>query len=163
MPIHFACPCGARLNVPDNLAGCKARCPKCGRAVTVPDEDMPEAVLEVFSADEPDDYENTARPARRTQRPVLTADPPPRGPRLTPDPPPPRPTLWQALWSWRKMWLYLSTPAASRPRSTPKRWTVTKLLGCFVLLFFAGIFVVALVNVTDPRFVAKARAEREAR
>ncbi len=36
MPIHLTCPsCSAKLQAPDNLAGRKMKCPKCGTAVAV--------------------------------------------------------------------------------------------------------------------------------
>ncbi len=37
MPIKVPCTCGARLNVPDNLAGKRVRCPQCKSVHQVPD------------------------------------------------------------------------------------------------------------------------------
>ena len=37
MPIKFPCACGARLNVPDKLAGKRVRCPQCRNIHQVPD------------------------------------------------------------------------------------------------------------------------------
>jgi hypothetical protein len=37
MPIKIPCACGARLNVPDNLAGKRVRCPQCKNVHAVPD------------------------------------------------------------------------------------------------------------------------------
>lgn len=36
MPIHFYCPLGHRLAVPDDRAGKKGRCPVCHQRVYVP-------------------------------------------------------------------------------------------------------------------------------
>ena len=36
MPIKVACSCGQNLAAPDTLAGKKAKCPKCGRLITIP-------------------------------------------------------------------------------------------------------------------------------
>lgn len=36
MPIHFYCPLGHRLVVPDERAGKKGRCPECQQRVFVP-------------------------------------------------------------------------------------------------------------------------------
>ena len=36
MPIHFYCPLGHRLAVPDDRAGKKGRCPVCHQRVIVP-------------------------------------------------------------------------------------------------------------------------------
>jgi hypothetical protein len=36
MPIRIACTCGQNLAAPDNLAGKKAKCPKCGQLIAVP-------------------------------------------------------------------------------------------------------------------------------
>lgn len=38
MSIQLTCDCGKRLKAPDELAGKKAKCPSCGRAITVPAE-----------------------------------------------------------------------------------------------------------------------------
>jgi hypothetical protein len=39
MPIHFYCPLGHRLAVPDDRAGKKGRCPICHQRVYVPEPD----------------------------------------------------------------------------------------------------------------------------
>lgn len=36
MPVAVACPCGAKLRVPDAAAGKRVKCPKCGNPVAVP-------------------------------------------------------------------------------------------------------------------------------
>lgn len=38
MPVELTCICGQRLVAQDSLAGKVAKCPKCGRQVTVPQE-----------------------------------------------------------------------------------------------------------------------------
>src|SRR5689334_22960436 len=39
MPISFACSCGKRLKVADNLVGKKVKCPGCQKITLVPAED----------------------------------------------------------------------------------------------------------------------------
>lgn len=47
MPIKFSCPsCSKRLNAPDSAAGKTAKCPGCGKSVTVP------RVEKVYDAEE---------------------------------------------------------------------------------------------------------------
>src|SRR5262249_6581835 len=42
MPVAFSCPeCGKQLNVRDDLAGKRIKCPGCGAVVSVPDSDGP--------------------------------------------------------------------------------------------------------------------------
>jgi len=36
MPIRVTCQCGASLNIPDAMAGKSAKCPKCGKPLTIP-------------------------------------------------------------------------------------------------------------------------------
>jgi hypothetical protein len=44
MPVPITCPaCGSRLKAADDLAGGEVDCPRCGRAVPVPDPDAPPA------------------------------------------------------------------------------------------------------------------------
>src|SRR5260370_16249337 len=55
MPVPVVCPsCAARLSIPDNLAGRKIKCPKCGKPVLVEAETLP-PVLETAEgvADQP--------------------------------------------------------------------------------------------------------------
>jgi hypothetical protein len=82
MPIAFACECGKSFSVPDEFAGKRTKCPKCGAALTVPapatselsDEDKAFAALE----DAPDEPPPAAR---ASQRPAPSYDPPPAPPR----------------------------------------------------------------------------------
>ena len=37
MPIEVQCPCGKTLNVGDDLAGRRVKCPVCGEILAVPD------------------------------------------------------------------------------------------------------------------------------
>ncbi|MBM3999295.1 MAG: hypothetical protein FJ297_07110 [Planctomycetes bacterium] len=39
MPITIACRCGQKLNVKDELAGKRVKCPKCGAALSIPGSD----------------------------------------------------------------------------------------------------------------------------
>ncbi len=41
MSINFHCPCGQRLQVPDEMAGRTGKCPSCGAAVLVPGSAAP--------------------------------------------------------------------------------------------------------------------------
>lgn len=41
MPITFACPCGRQLQMDDEFAGKRARCPECGAVVLVPTAEPP--------------------------------------------------------------------------------------------------------------------------
>jgi hypothetical protein len=61
MPIHLACACGKELNVREDLAGKKVRCPECQAVVPVPPADRPRP-----------DREEEDRPAR--WRPELEDD-----------------------------------------------------------------------------------------
>jgi hypothetical protein len=36
MPIELTCPCGKRLQAPDDYSGRQGRCPACGRLLTIP-------------------------------------------------------------------------------------------------------------------------------
>jgi predicted Zn finger-like uncharacterized protein len=49
MPIPIVCPsCAAKLRVPDNMAGRKTKCPKCGTGINVPSQGILEPIT--FSA-----------------------------------------------------------------------------------------------------------------
>lgn len=37
MPIPVSCPCGKKLNAPDNMAGKRAKCPGCKQSLSIPD------------------------------------------------------------------------------------------------------------------------------
>ncbi|MBI4613170.1 MAG: hypothetical protein HY720_06125 [Planctomycetes bacterium] len=50
MAIRFACACGASIQAPDELAGRRVRCPRRGKAATVPAVTVPvEGALTVVS------------------------------------------------------------------------------------------------------------------
>jgi Protein of unknown function (DUF1559)/Domain of unknown function (DUF4190) len=61
--IRFSCSCGQELQVPDDSAGKKARCPACQTVCTVPDASETRAVRADRPA--PSDEENEDRPRRR--------------------------------------------------------------------------------------------------
>ncbi len=49
--IMFQCRCGQNLQVGDELAGCKARCPKCRAAMMVPESQMMRQRIEMPPSD----------------------------------------------------------------------------------------------------------------
>jgi hypothetical protein len=70
MPIPVVCPsCATKLRAPDNMAGRKTKCPKCGTAVVVPSP-APEAP-------EPVRAEPLPQPVKRVEPPVVRPKPPP--------------------------------------------------------------------------------------
>lgn len=82
VPIPLTCPCGRSLNIKDELAGRKVRCPACRDVLSVPDyEEEPEPepeVIEAIAADpaeDDDDFRVTARPGSRSSRPVRRREP----------------------------------------------------------------------------------------
>jgi hypothetical protein len=64
MPITLACPCGKTLQVKDELAGKRIKCPGCGGVLDV-QEELPE--LEPLDADPPDLAGDAAEPGPRAQ------------------------------------------------------------------------------------------------
>jgi hypothetical protein len=83
MPIKFPCPhCERKLNVADNMAGKKARCPACQQAITIPASGVASAQQAAAAAATP-----SAPAARKAPRPAKAeaAAPPP----VPSDPPPP--------------------------------------------------------------------------
>jgi DNA-directed RNA polymerase subunit M/transcription elongation factor TFIIS len=50
MAIRFSCSCGRVLNIKDELAGKKGKCPECGKVVSVPMESEPEPTPEEIKA-----------------------------------------------------------------------------------------------------------------
>jgi hypothetical protein len=74
MPITFSCPCGRVLRAADEHAGRDSKCPVCGRALTVPEADVPAPTRLV--ADEDAAYRTLGEddsPAA-PRRPVLRGD-----------------------------------------------------------------------------------------
>jgi hypothetical protein len=69
MPVAVACPCGAKLRVPDAAAGKRVKCPKCGNPVAVP---AAEAEYE-----EVDDEPTPPPVAKKKPRPVDDDEPTP--------------------------------------------------------------------------------------
>ena len=54
MPIQVTCPsCRSMFNAPDNAAGKRAKCPKCGGAIDIPTSAAEEEVYDAEVADEP--------------------------------------------------------------------------------------------------------------
>jgi predicted RNA-binding Zn-ribbon protein involved in translation (DUF1610 family) len=79
MAITFVCQsCQTKLRVPDERAGSSIRCPRCGNAVIVPEQETP-AVEEVVaelprgkrsqSRDDEDDLDERPAPRRKSERP----------------------------------------------------------------------------------------------
>lgn len=81
MPIALSCSCGRALNVKDELAGKKIRCPACKDILTVPatEDDL---VLEAMPADEEEPR------GRSSRRAAIQAEPPTR--RREEEEPPPK-------------------------------------------------------------------------
>lgn len=70
MPISVVCPsCATKLRAPDNMAGRKAKCPKCGTAVVVP---SPAHEVRELSHEEPQ-----PEPVKRVEPPAVRPEPPP--------------------------------------------------------------------------------------
>src|SRR5262249_55207946 len=73
MSIFFSCnSCDNKLRVSDDKAGKKAKCPRCGEVVTIPDSDLaPEAIDEEEQLPEIRDEEpaQAKRPKKRPKRP----------------------------------------------------------------------------------------------
>jgi hypothetical protein len=85
MPIALNCPCGRALNIKDEFAGRKIRCPACKSILAVPaapkEMEPDDLVLEVLAADEPDEDRSQSRRLRPS---AIQAEPPevlPAGPR----------------------------------------------------------------------------------
>jgi hypothetical protein len=57
MPISFQCACGRTLRVKDELAGRRARCPKCSSILTVPNPHIESDPADVSFTDTPNDAE----------------------------------------------------------------------------------------------------------
>lgn len=74
MPIALSCPCGRALNIKDEFAGRKIRCPDCKSVLAVPAEEKePEDLaLEVLRGDDPDED----GPPRDERRSAIQAEPP---------------------------------------------------------------------------------------
>lgn len=75
MPIALSCACGRALNIKDEFAGRKIRCPDCKSILAVPAEpkDPEDFALEVLRADEP---EEDAPPPRGERRSAIQTEPP---------------------------------------------------------------------------------------
>jgi hypothetical protein len=74
MPIALSCPCGRALNIKDEFAGRKIRCPACKSVLAVPaaekEAEGDDLMLEVLPADEPED----SRPHRESRRAAIQAE-----------------------------------------------------------------------------------------
>jgi DNA-directed RNA polymerase subunit RPC12/RpoP len=57
MAISFQCTCGRTLRVKDELAGRRARCPKCSSILTIPKPDIEYDAADVSVVDTPSDAE----------------------------------------------------------------------------------------------------------
>jgi hypothetical protein len=68
VPIPFHCPCGARLQVPDNLAGRLAKCPKCGASSRLPGSAPGKAAISATPAQAP--RSGKAPPPRPAPKPA---------------------------------------------------------------------------------------------
>lgn len=68
MAIRFSCPCGKSFSLDDNLAGKRAKCPKCAAPLTVPRPDEPELV-EDFDYVVDEEEEKPAKPKKAEKNP----------------------------------------------------------------------------------------------
>jgi len=75
MPINLNCPCGRALNIKDEFAGRKIRCPACKSVLAVPaaPKEPEDLALEVLRADE---SEEDRPPPRDMRRSAIQAEPP---------------------------------------------------------------------------------------
>ncbi|HEY7426162.1 MAG TPA: hypothetical protein VH682_18170 [Gemmataceae bacterium] len=74
MPIALSCPCGRALNIKDEFAGRKIRCPECKSVLAVPaaekETEADDLMLEVLPADEPEEV----RPRRESRRAAIQTE-----------------------------------------------------------------------------------------
>ena len=73
MPIPLKCPCGKKLQVKDELAGRRVKCPACGGAITVPAPEPEFEVVEDEPAPAAKARKNDPPPVKATKKPVRAA------------------------------------------------------------------------------------------
>jgi len=71
MPIRFACSCGKSLQVSDEAAGKRAKCPACGKVLVIPAARVPGKKAAAAPPEEPADGITAAGTRRRTPRDLV--------------------------------------------------------------------------------------------
>jgi protease PrsW len=80
MPIQFSCACGQRFRVQETAAGKRAKCPKCGNIVVVPQPAVPDAAAsdEIADRSSPPSRANTVPPSAQPGKKTSGKAPAPR-------------------------------------------------------------------------------------
>jgi predicted Zn finger-like uncharacterized protein len=121
MPLSVECPeCGARYNVPDKLAGKKARCKKCGATIPIPGGAAPAETPIGFAAeDDPmSALQSLARASGEDEGPAPDVAPAPAAPRRRPGAVPTIPSDWTP----ESVIVEKEAPAAARASEGSGRW-----------------------------------------